>query len=97
LSAREPARRRVHDPKLGDGGVAEALDLRQSRKRRRDRFGERTELRDQLLRQRLDVALRDGAEQHQFEQFVIADGLGASLTKPFAQPLAVAMIMRRRL
>ena len=59
--------------------------------------GERTELRDQVLGQWFDVALRDGAEQHQFEQFVVADRLGAGLAKPPAQPLAVAVIMRRRL
>ena len=97
MPAREPVRRGLHDPELGDGGVADAFDLRQSRVRRGDYFCERTELRDQVLGQRFDVPLRDGTEQHQLKQFVVADRLGAGLTKPRPQPPAVAMVMRRRL
>ena len=33
----------------------------------------------QLLGERLDVALRDGAEQHELQQLVVADGLRAGL------------------
>ena len=65
--------------------------------RGRDDFGERAEAGDQFFRQRFDVALRDGAEQHQLKQFVIADGILAGLAEAGAQPLAVAVIMRRRL
>ena len=87
----------MHDLEFGDGGFAEALDLLEPRRRRRHHFGEGAELGDQLLGQRLDVALRDGAEQHQFEQFIVADRVAAGLAEAPAQPLAVAVIMRRRL
>ena len=94
MAARQPAGCGVHDLELGDGGIAQALDLGQPGRRRDDHFGEGAEFGDQVLGQRLDVALRDGAEQHQFEQFVVADGLGAGLAEARAQPLAVAVIMR---
>ena len=42
-------------------------------------FGERAESRDQLLGERLDVAARNGAEQHQFDHFVVGERLGAGL------------------
>jgi hypothetical protein len=82
---------------LGDGGVSHALHLGETGRRRRHRLGEGAEAGDQLLGQRLDVALRDGAEQHQLEQFVVADRVRAGLAKARAQPFAVAVIMRRGL
>ena len=53
--------------------------------------------RDQLLGERLDVALRDGAEQQQFEQFVVGDGVRAGIAEALAQPFAMAVIVRRGL
>ena len=73
LAAREPARRGLHDLELGDGGLAESLDLPQSFDRRRDHLGERAEALDQVLGERLHVALRNGAKQDQLDQFVVAD------------------------
>ena len=54
-------------------------------------------LRDQFLGERFDVALRNGAEQHQLEQFVVAHRLAPAVAEAAAQPFAVAVIMRRRL
>ena len=51
----------------------------------------------QLLGQWLDVALRDGAEQHQLQHFIVADRLGTGLPETRAQPLAMAVVVRRRL
>jgi len=47
--------------------------------RRRQDGGHRAEARDQRLGQRLDVAARDGAEQHQLQQFIIGERLGPGL------------------
>ena len=94
---RQPAGRGVYDLELGDGGVAQALDLGEPGLWRGDYLGERTEFGDQLLGQRLDVALRDGAERHQFEQLVVAHRLGAGFAEAGAQSFAVAVIMRRSL
>ena len=60
-----------------------------------DDFGERAECLDQLLGERLDVALRNGAEQHQFQQLVIGEGIGPGLAEALAQPFAMPVIMRR--
>ena len=49
-----------------------------------------------VLRQRLDVAARDRAEQHQLEQFVVGERLRASVPEALAQPLAMAVVMRLR-
>jgi hypothetical protein len=87
----------VYDLELGDGGVAQALDLGQPGLRPGDYLSERTEFGDQLLGQRFDVALWNGAEQHQFEQLVVADCLGAGLAEAGAQPFTVAVIIRRSL
>ena len=87
----------MHDLELGDGGIAHALDLGESGRRRGHHLGEGAEFGDQLLGQRFDVALRDGAEQHQFEQLVVAHRLGAGLAEAPAQSFAVAVIMRRSL
>ena len=74
--ARQPAGRGVHDLELGDGGVAQTLDLGEPGLRRSHHLGEGAEFGDQVLGQRLDVALRDGAEQHQFEQLVLTTVMG---------------------
>lgn len=81
-------------PDLGDRGLAEAADLTQPRFGRVHRFGERAELADQRLGQRLDVAPRQRAEQHHLQQFIVAQRVGAGAAKALAQPLAMAVIMR---
>ena len=66
-------------------------------RRRVDHFGERAEAREQPLGERLGVAARDGAEQHQLEQFVVGQRLGAALAEALAQPLAMARVIGDRL
>jgi hypothetical protein len=46
---------------FGDDRLADALDLAKPRRQRCSDFGKRAELGDQLLGQRLYVALRNGA------------------------------------
>jgi len=87
----------MDDLELIDDGVADALDFLQPRAGRGHHLGERAEPGDQFLGQLFDVALRDGAEQDQFEQFIIADGVLAGLAETVAQPLAVPVIMGRGL
>jgi hypothetical protein len=40
----------------------------------------------------LHVTLRNGAEQHQFQQLMVVHRFGAGLAEAVTQPLAVAMI-----
>jgi hypothetical protein len=89
-------RRRLDDLHLGDRRLAEPLDLGEARTRRRDRLRERAEAGDQLLGERLDVAARQRPEQHQFHELVIGDGVAAGVVEPRPQPLAMAVIVRRR-
>jgi hypothetical protein len=58
-------------------------------------IGERAEFFQQRFRQRLGVAPGQGREQRHLQQFVIAQRLRSGRIKTFAQPLAVAVIMRR--
>ena len=95
LAARQPACGGVHDLDFGDGSVAYAFDFGKASWRRRNHFGERAEFDDEVFGQRFDVALRDGAEQHELQQFVIADRLGPGLPKTAAQPLAMAVVVGR--
>jgi hypothetical protein len=44
-AAQEPVRRRLHDLKFGDAGLAEPLDLGEARRRCGDRLRERAEFR----------------------------------------------------
>jgi hypothetical protein len=46
----------------------------------------------QGLGERFDVALRDGAEEEQLQQFVVGKAVQASGAGAFAQPLAVAAV-----
>jgi hypothetical protein len=62
LAARQAAGRGVHDLELIHRGVADPLDFLQPRAWCRHHFGEGTEFGDQLLGERLDIALGDGAE-----------------------------------
>src|SRR5450631_2592321 len=65
----------MHDLELGDGGIAHALDLGEPGRRRGHHLGEGAEFGDQLLGQRLDVALRDGSGQHQSEQLTLTTSM----------------------
>src|SRR5262249_34843008 len=94
LAAHETIGRRLHDLELGDGGLAEAVDLVKPFHRRRDHLGEGAEHGEQLLRERLHVALRDGAKQNQLEHLVIADRLASGREKSLPQALAMAVVMR---
>ena len=47
--------------------------------KRGEHFGERAEACDQLLGERFDIALWDGAEQDELQQFVVWDGIGAGI------------------
>ena len=58
-------------------------------------LGERAEAGDESFGERLDVAPRHGAEKNEFEQFILAQGIGAAFAEPVAQPLPVAEVMRR--
>ena len=70
-------------------------DFAQARFRCVHDFGERTEGLEQRLGQRLDVALCFGREQHHLQQFVIAQGVRSGAMKALAQPLPMAVIVRR--
>jgi hypothetical protein len=97
LAAREPLRRRLDDLELCDGGLAEARYLGEPLRRGGDHLRKRAELSDQDFGERLDVAPRQRAEQYQLQQLVIGDRIGAGLAEATAQPLAMPVIMRRRL
>ena len=47
------------------------------------------------LGERLDVAPRQRAKQNELEQLVVGQRLRPGLAKPFAQPFAMAVIVRR--
>jgi hypothetical protein len=78
-TAQEPVGRRLDDLEIGDAGLAEPFDLGKPRRRRSDRFRERTEFGHQRLGERLDVAPRHHAKQQQFEKLVVGERLGAGL------------------
>jgi len=61
--------------------LAGARRLGQQILRRGNHFGEGSESAYQLLRNRLNVAPRDRAEQHQFEQFVIGQRISPAVRK----------------
>ena len=56
LPACEPLRGGLDDLELGNGGLAQTLDLGEALRRCADDLGERAEARDQVLGERLDVA-----------------------------------------
>jgi hypothetical protein len=80
---------------LGDGRFANAFDFAQARFGGMDGFRERAESPDQGLGQRLHVATGNNAEQHHFEQLIVAER--ARLAKALAQPFPMAVVMRRLL
>src|SRR5437764_707493 len=79
------------------GGLAQALDRFQPFDRRRDHLGERAELLEELLGERLEVDARDGAEQHQLDELVIRQRIAAALEETLAQALAMPVKVRGRL
>ena len=88
---------RLDDLEFGDRGFAHPVDFGEPRRFGGDRLGERAETLDQRLGERLDVAPRDGAKQHQLDQLVIGDGLGAGLQQALAQARAMSVVMGIRL
>jgi hypothetical protein len=86
----------LHELKLGDAGIAQALDFGEPCYRRGDHFRERAERRYQGFGKRLDVAPGLRAEQYRFQQFVVRQRVGTRLTESLAQALPMAVIVRRR-
>ncbi|MGC1746120.1 MAG: hypothetical protein WA754_26695, partial [Pseudolabrys sp.] len=41
--------------------------------------------------EQLHIALRNGAEQHEFQQFIVVHGIGACLAEAAAQPFAMGV------
>ena len=60
-----------------------------------EHLGEGAEAAQQLLGDRLDVAARDRAEQHELQQLVIGQRVAADLGEAGAQAVAVAVVVRR--
>ena len=86
--------RRLDNLQLDDRCIAKPLDFVQTLGARRHDLGERAEAGDERFGERLDVAPWHGAEKNELEQFILAQGIGAALAEPVAQPLPVAEIMR---
>ena len=89
----EAAGRGLDDLEVGDDALADAVDLHQPRRRGGEHLGEGAEAPDQLLGDRLHVAARDRAEQHELQQLVIRQGVAAHLREARPQPVAVAVVM----
>ena len=94
LVARQPTGRRLHDLELGDCGLSEPAHLLEPLPRRADHFRERAEPGEQRLCQRLHIAPRDGAEQHELEELVIGECLRAGFEEARAQAHAVLVVVR---
>src|SRR5262252_10988712 len=97
LAAGEPSGRGLGHLEFGDGCFAQLVNLGKPRPWRRNHFAERSEPRDERLRQRFDVPAGQRAKQHKLEKLVIAGPIAAGLTKTRAQTLAMAVIMWWRL
>ena len=95
LALGEPLRRRLHDLEFGDRRLAEPSTSFEPLRRRRNHLGERAEFLEQRLGERLHVALRDGAEQHQLQHLVVGERLRPGFEEARAQALAMAVIVRR--
>ena len=80
---------------LVDRRVADALDFAQPRDRRMNHLGKGAECLEQRFGQRLGVAPGQRRKQRHLQQFVIAQRIGPGVVKALAQPLAMAVIMRR--
>ena len=95
LALGDAVRRRGDQFELVDRGLADAVDLAQPRFRRMDHFGERAEFLEQRLGERLCVAPGQRGKQRHLQQLVIAQRVRPGDVKALAQPLAMAVIMRR--
>ena len=80
---------------LMDRGVLDPVDFAKSRFRRVNDFGKRAEFLQQRFRQWLGVAPGQRREQCHFQQFIIAQSIRSGMIEALAQPLAMAVIMRR--
>ena len=80
---------------LHDDAGGDAVDLGKPGFGRGDHVGERAETLDQRLGERFDVAAGNRPEQHQLQQFVVSQRLGADIPEACAKPLPMAMEMRR--
>jgi hypothetical protein len=87
-------RRRLHDFELGDDRLARSIDLGEPRGRGGNDLREGAELLDQDFRERLHVAPRQRAEEHELQEFVIGKRPGAAFPEARAQAVAMAVIMR---
>jgi hypothetical protein len=94
LPARKSACRPLDDLDLGNGSFPQSLDLTQPLLRRCDRFGEGTELRQQVFRKRLHIAPWNGTKENELEQFVIGKRVFACAEKAPPQPLTMFKIVR---
>ena len=94
--ARHAACRESRGVERGCACFAHAVNLAQCLRIRRKHGRERSEMRDQILGQRLGIALPDGGEKEEFEQFVIGQRLRATVQQALAQPLAMAGSSLRR-
>ena len=75
--------------------IVERRHLQHVLQRRRQGGGQRAEPRQQRLGQRLDVAHGDRAEEIEFKQFIVGQGLEPALQRPLTQALAMAAVRRR--
>ena len=81
FAAHQPESRRAHQLKLGDGGFADAGNLAQQLLGGVQRLGESAEAGDQRFGERLGIAPRRRAEQDQFEQLIVGEGVRARLAE----------------
>jgi hypothetical protein len=79
---------------LGDDAVADAVHFDQSFGRRGNNVGKGAEFREQSLGDWFGIAPPDGAEQHQFQQFVIRKRTCPTDAKPVAQSVAMPKVIR---
>ena len=77
---------------VGDA-FADALDLDQPRRRRRQHLGEAAEAGEQGLGDRLGVDAGKRLEEDQFEQFVVAEIFSADFIEALAHTLAMLEIV----
>ena len=89
-TARHAPRRQRIGVQCRNAGIAHALDLAQRLRIGGEHRGERPEVCDQCLGKRFRIALADGSEQQEFEQFVIGQRFSTAVEQPLAQALSMA-------
>jgi hypothetical protein len=95
LAARQAAGAGLNDFQFRYDRLTDAGDFHQPLRARRQHLGEGAKAGDQDLGQRLDVAPRHGAKQHQLQQLVIGDRVRARLAQALTQTVAMAVEMWR--